>query len=209
MALLSLNRKFQDDGKITFSISPQVGNRQKAVFDDNDRRRNRQIAVFDGNRGVGNRQINLFDKNRGGGNRQIDLFDGNRGVGSRQINLFDAVRGVRSRQKAVFDGNRGVGSRLEDVDMNSRGLSSPRYYNVRILVASVKTRIGNSHRTSASSRRHFFFLSIFPRVQEPAAIRPSGFASLQTLFILFSYVPQVKKRGYLYSRLYRRFFERL
>ena len=27
-------------------------------------------------------------------------------------------------------------SRLEDGDMNSRGLSSPRYFNVRILVAS-------------------------------------------------------------------------
>ena len=73
--------------------------------------------------------------------------------------------------------------RLEDVDTNSRGLLSLRYFNVRILVASVKTRIGNPHRTSASSRRHFFFLSIISRVQKPAAIRPTGFPSLQTLFI--------------------------
>ena len=34
--------------------------------------------------------------------------------------------------------------RLEDVDMNSRGLSSPRYFNVRILVASVKLRLSES-----------------------------------------------------------------
>ena len=66
--------------------------------------------------------------------------------------------------------------------MNSRGLSSPRYFNVRILVAPVKTRIGNPHRTSASFRRHFFVLSIIPRVQEPAAIRPSGFASFRRFF---------------------------
>ena len=72
--------------------------------------------------------------------------------------------------------------RLEDVNTNSRGLSSLRYFNVRILVASVKTRIGNSHRTSASSRRHFFFLSIIPRVQEPAAIRPTGFPSSRRFF---------------------------
>ena len=72
--------------------------------------------------------------------------------------------------------------RLKDVDTNSRGLSSLRYFNVRILVASVKTRIGNSHRTSASSRRHFFFLSIIPRVQEPAAIRPTGFPSSRRFF---------------------------
>ena len=66
--------------------------------------------------------------------------------------------------------------------MNSRGLLSPRYFNVRILVASVKTRIGNPYRTSASSRRHFFFLSIIPRVQEPAAIRPTGFPSFRRFF---------------------------
>ena len=34
--------------------------------------------------------------------------------------------------------------RLKDVDMNSRGLSSPRYFNVRILVASVKLRLSES-----------------------------------------------------------------
>ena len=34
--------------------------------------------------------------------------------------------------------------RLEDGDMNSRGLSSPRYFNVRILVTSVKLRLSES-----------------------------------------------------------------
>ena len=34
--------------------------------------------------------------------------------------------------------------RLEDVDTNSRGLSSLRFFNVRILVASVKLRLSES-----------------------------------------------------------------
>ena len=34
---------------------------------------------------------------------------------------------------------------------------------------------------SASSRRHFYSSHFFPRVQEPAAIRPSGFASSRRL----------------------------
>ena len=87
-------------------------------------------------------------------------------------------------------------SRLEDGNMNSRGLLSPRFSNDHIIKASAKTRIGNvglfsdilssvnvqrwkNCCRSASSRRHFSFSSLFPRVQEPAAIRPSGFASSQ------------------------------
>ena len=72
--------------------------------------------------------------------------------------------------------------RLEDVDMNSRGLLSPRLFMTYIIMASAKTRIGNPHRTSASFRRHFFLLSIIPRVQEPAAIRPAGFPSSRRFF---------------------------
>ena len=48
-------KQVQDDGKNAFSISPQVGNRQKAVFDDNDGRLNRQIDLFDAVRGVASR----------------------------------------------------------------------------------------------------------------------------------------------------------
>ena len=70
--------------------------------------------------------------------------------------------------------------------MNSRGLSSLRYYCVFILMASVKTRIGNPHCTFASLQTPYLYLVIIPRVWKPAAIRPSGLASSRRLWVVSS-----------------------
>ena len=81
--------------------------------------------------------------------------------------------------------------RLEDVNMNNRGLLSPRtltsaqYWRLQrresatwihqTIFVQFKDR-----RCSASLQTPFFALSIFPRVQEPAAIRPCGLRVFQT-----------------------------
>ena len=81
--------------------------------------------------------------------------------------------------------------RLEDVNMNSRGLlclrplTSAQYWRLQrresatwihqTIFVQFKDR-----RCSASLQTPFFALSIFPRVQEPAAIRPCGLRVFQT-----------------------------
>ena len=96
--------------------------------------------------------------------------------------------------------------RLEDVDMNSRGLLSPRLFMTYIIMASAKLRLSESRAMLAWAmpsvsnldevkdanrqpsphvrvfQTPFFFLSIIPRVQEPAAIRPTGFPSSRRFF---------------------------
>ena len=64
--------------------------------------------------------------------------------------------------------------------MNSRGLSSPRFFDYTIRASG---RRGTATLTARPRlcRRHFFVLPIIPRVQEPAAIRPLGFASFRRL----------------------------
>ena len=81
--------------------------------------------------------------------------------------------------------------RLEDVNMNSRGLLCPRFLTSaqywRLQRRESATWIHQTifvqfkdRRCSASLQTPFFALSIFPRVQEPAAIRPCGLRVFQT-----------------------------
>ena len=72
--------------------------------------------------------------------------------------------------------------RLKNGEINSRGLSSLRFYYVHTMMASVKTRNGNCYNRFASLQTPYSFLYLLPRVQEPAAIRPSGIASSRRTF---------------------------
>ena len=72
-----------------------------------------------------------------------------------------------------------VRNRLEDGKMNSRGFSNPWDKDIYIHLPSAKTGIGGKGCRSASLQTHFPSLQLFPRVQEPAAIRPSGFPSFR------------------------------
>ena len=66
--------------------------------------------------------------------------------------------------------------RLEDGKLNSRGLLSLRFYIVRILRASGRRE--SATLATGSRLPDAIILSPYsPRVQEPAAIRPSGFPS--------------------------------
>ena len=69
--------------------------------------------------------------------------------------------------------------KVKDGKMNSRGFSNPWDKDIYIHLPSAKTGIGGKGCRSASLQTHFPSLHLFPRVQEPAAIRPSGFPSFR------------------------------
>ena len=69
--------------------------------------------------------------------------------------------------------------KVKDGKMNSRGFSNPWDKDIYIHLPSAKTGIGGTGCRSASLQTHFPSLQLFPRVQEPAAIRPSGFPSFR------------------------------
>ena len=70
--------------------------------------------------------------------------------------------------------------RLKDVDMNSRGLSSPRFFDYTIR-ASVKTRNGNPHRTSASLQTPFLCLANYSTGSRTRGYSPFGLPVFQTV----------------------------
>ena len=84
--------------------------------------------------------------------------------------------------------------RLEDGNMNSRGLLSPRYFNVRILVASVKLRLSESRAKLAWAMPS---VSNLDEVKD-AERQPSPHVRVfQTPFLcLVNYSTGLKTRGY-------------